>query len=220
MSTRTSESNGLVPAGVREFIPVEATVQMDDIVSVRVASVELALSTLFEKNKLDLEAAKKLLGDANKERCRLQKRDAKSLVPASVTELRKALKISACPAKITVGEAVTICLNGKGSLQISLCNESNNYGAITWAVEVELTPELKAAHKECEAYQKDCDRLSNEMNRLVQARGKLGSVERSARAAVATQRLSQTGQGKKLLSGLSASDPSTMLGLPAGTIKV
>lgn len=218
--SNTSESNALIPGVARQFIPVEATVQMDDIVSVRVASVEVELTRLFERNKLELETAKKALDTANKERAKLQKRDAKSSIPSEVTDLRRAMKAASCPAKLTVGDCVTICVSGKGLLQVSIASEQNHYGAISWNVEVELSPELKDAHKEAEACQKECDRLSNEMAKFVQARGKLGSVERSARAAVATQRLSQTKEGKQVLQQLSASDPSTMLGLPAGTIKV
>lgn len=212
-------TNDLIPQAAREFIPVEATIQMDDIVSVRVASVEAELTRLFEEAKMNLEQARKDLTVAQKNRDKILKQEVKDSVPSSIEDLKRALKATESKTTVIVAESLIIAEDGKVVLGFTLKQE-DCYQAISWQVRVDQSTALKAAIKETRTCQERCTKLAEEMGKLVAARGKLGSVERTARSAVAKQRLSQTTQGKKILTELGASDPSTMLGLPAGTIKV
>jgi len=212
-------TNDLIPAAAHEFIPVEATVQMDDIVSVRVASVEAELTRLFEETKMKLEETRKELGAAQKNRDKILKEEVKNSVPQSVDDLRLVLKKAGTKATVIVGECLTIEDDSKVVLILSIKQE-DSYHSINWKLRINQSTALKAAIKETKSRQERCTKLAEEMGKLVAARGKLGSVERTARSAVAKQRLSQTTQGRKILTELGALDPSTMLGLPAGTIKI
>lgn len=206
----------LIPASAQPLIPVAATVQMDDVVSIRVASVERSLNELFESKKLVLEDLRKNLEKTQKTLHKVLESEGKVL-PQEVKDAVTALKKAGCKdAKANIG-SVSIS-GGKIVQPISVSNE-NSYHTVNWNCHVQPSAELKALNDEVNDLSKQVKTVSEEMSKLVQARGRLGSVERTARAAVAQTRLSQTAEGKKIIAELKAHDPSLMLGLPPGTIQ-
>lgn len=212
MSPKSAE---LIPAAALPLIPIGATVQMDDVVSIRVAGVERSLHEMFESKKMELEALRKELETTMKARDKQLAREGE-VVPAEIKALQAALKAAGSDAKVKTGNP---SISGGKILLPASIKSDKNYQEVGWQVKLEMSETLRDAEKAVAACQKKVNGVSEEMSKLVQARGKLGSVERSARAAVASQRLSQTTEGKKILAELEAHDPSLMLGLPPGTIK-
>lgn len=201
-------------ASAAPLIPVGASVQMDDIVSVHVSAVEMRLNELFESKKAELTKLRTAQNKAVQHRDALLKKEMKASFPL-IEEARAALK------KLNPKLCIEVTNAGMSDGDLELCcsiREKDAYGGVSFKLTEDPSVPLQNAQDDVDTQTEKVDRATEEMAKLVQARGKLGSVERRARAVVAQQRLSQTAEGRDLLETLKTGDPSLILGLPAGTL--
>lgn len=162
---------------------VNVQVGLEEVAAIKVAEVERALLIQQEQLRFDIKKAEAEVPKLEQNLVKAVENDTKASYP-EFFEIEKALK------GLCKSYSLQISLNNDGKVSVQI----QAHGQIAWKGDESkaLSKELKAKE---EAITKMVDELANAKKKLTM----LPHLERTAKAAVAKARLSQTKEGQELL---------------------
>lgn len=206
-------SSAISPKDENQIIPVDAYVNLDDVVSVRVTMVEEQLSQMISKAEAEYNKAvtkQKELSEAFTKTL--------AVVPSLKIPEMERLKSSLEAAGFRVQVVVSFVRMETKGIIVRVDLKQTNHGQLSAEVLIDPIPKITKAHDALEKANSEMEAARASLSKAATAKSKLGAVERSARAAVAKQRLESSADGMRVLAALQKNDVSGLLGLPAGTI--
>lgn len=200
------------------LVTVKANVNLDDVVSVRVAEVDLKLEAKISEQKELVTKAKEVMQAAQKA--------VEPSVKADGTAALKALAAKLDPVLKSLGLKVRTMMRGEPTVKDSEKRLINYTFGLSlkdtscYPIEEITIPAVKArvAIEDLEKATKDFKMKNADLLKLLDAKSKMSTFERSCRAKVAETRLSQTDEGREILAQLRGEDANRVLALPSGTV--
>jgi hypothetical protein len=196
-------SSELVANDRAPYVDVSVNLNADDVAAVLMGRVEAQLkSKLLEHAELDKTLSAGITAATKDKRAAVQKAADEYVTESGILDAIAALKrlVKATDAPVNIDSAlnddainvdVTVKGHGRRALALSLALELKKPAFVT---------KLEKAEKElAELYHKNRDEWMTVKVKL----GDISSLERQARASIASHRLAQSDEGKELLSVLS-----------------
>lgn len=201
-----------------ELVSIDAKINLDDVVSVRVAEVELKLDQNVDKQRALVKAKREVLNAAKEKLNKLVREDAETYLKAQCATVTTALKafgpkIVAVPTK---DRNAVISDKGEIFSYVEIQIEKSRHAS--FPVEIPVTKRVKAALEEIKTLEKEASEANQGLLILMEGKAKIPVYERVCRAKVAENRLSKTVEGREILTKLRSEDVNNVLSLPTGTL--
>jgi hypothetical protein len=180
-----------------DLVNINLKIENNDLVAIKVAKVETDLLNQQETLLAKMNEVKKDLTKTTKE---LEKA-AQALAEAHFAPVREAVKVMKDVFPATVKVACEF-RNDKKKLSAVCRLDQGNYNNITKETEIEINGDVLALIKKTEDLNDALTKVSEELIKIKRGLGMISTLERQARAKLATETLSRTEEGQKILSSL------------------
>ena len=221
----TDSDQGLMPA-LREGIYTSVGIDKEDVLAIAIAKRESDLETAYAEANAAVKAMSEdlitLNGKITATAAAMAKTYDQSRIGAAVNALA-AIGIKPVTPTVTSELSVDDTKSAHVTLTITLeyAKADRRYGRDTFVTTITkpLTSELKKLLKERRKLVDDVMSAKRTLITITQEQGKLGLLERRARAQMAVASLQKTDQGRELLKELNNVTVSKLPALPARCAK-
>lgn len=200
------------------LIPIKASVNMDDVVSVRVSEIETRLEGLITEQRQRVKDAKAKLTERQSDRTKVNEAAGKADFTKRFNKVNAALGTAGIKVRVIPGGGGTLNSEKKEFSYAVSFNLKDEYSRLHDQVTIPAPKAVIDADEDVVHAQEDLNVTNEKYLQLMEAKGKINTVERAARAQVAEMRLEQTDEGKEILERLRSSDVNRLLALPAKTV--
>lgn len=200
-------------AGMKDLVNVNANIGLDEIATIKVAKVDRELCAARDELAKKISDGKRNLAQLKKELASELMRVAEEKFGEKVKALNDAmaalkptkgmgLKIASAVIK---NDEISVALVGKGSFHI--------YGGSD-EMAIKMTDVARSLNNSILAETEEVTSLGVKQSEVMRRRAELPAVERQIKAAIVTNKLGETQEGRDLLKSLENGDFESILGLP------